>query len=451
MPATGAGWTGRPLRAALLAALLLLASSCGVGTAPGSPNLLLVLIDTLRADHLGCYGYERNTTPCLDSLAAAGLRFERVHGSSSWTLPAMSTILTGLPPREHGAGRRDGAFYGLSSGIPGMARILHASGYSTAAFFNVVFMSEDFGFHVGFDHFDCRGFAGPESYRDARGTVDDAIEWLREQGPSPFFLAVHFYDPHITYDPPAPFDTLFTDPGYSGEYGPQWGESAEIEAVNAGEIALPDDGLRNLIDLYDGEIAFTDHEISRLLSFLRGSGLSGNTVVIVAADHGEEFLEHGMLEHGSNLYQTSISVPLLISGQGIPVGEVERAAVSHVDILPTVIALTGGEAPEGLEGCNLLGEVRADRFLVSSGVLWGESDLVSVRRNDSKIIWRPGEASAEAYDLAGDAGEFSSLMADSLLLEHAMSYWATPFAVTPPQVYFGESAARALRDLGYIR
>ncbi len=437
----------------LAVAVLLLVSSCGEGPDGNGLNVLLILIDTLRADHVHCYGYERETTPTMDSLAATGMLFMELQSQSSWTLPAMATILSGVSPREHGAGRTmSGEFYGISPELPSMPLHFHSRGYETAAFFNVIFMSEDFGFHYGFDHFDCQGLANRHSIRMADQTVDIVLEWLdTRSGEEPFFMAVHFYDPHIPYNPPEPWNTLWADPDYHGEYDCKWGSIPEMKAINSGETTIPATGLENIIGLYDGEIAFTDDQLGRLLEELRDRGLSGNTLVVVMADHGEEFLEHGRVEHGVDLYQEVLHVPLIISGPGVPVGEIIDTPVSQMDIFPTLIALTGLEPHPGVAGVDILEIPEENRDLPASGVLWANGELAALRRGDLKVIWNAGTDSLESYDLATDPGEFFRLDPDSSLINAVLFYWATPALVQAPLVPFGETLNRELRDLGYIR
>jgi len=206
----------------LALAILLLIAGCG---REARPNILLILLDTTRADHLSCYGYERETTPSLDSLAEAGTRFERAMSGSPWTLPSMATIFTGLTERSHKARLSDGVFYGVDPGLPYLPELLARSGYGTAAFFNVIYMSEHFGFHRGFEHFDCRGLEEVTRSRSAGETVDAFLAWLgtRDGEDEPFFAAVHFFDPHATYAPPPPYDTLYADPDYSGRFDRDWG------------------------------------------------------------------------------------------------------------------------------------------------------------------------------------------------------------------------------------
>lgn len=446
--AEGSGRTTR-----LLSVLSALALFCACGGAPEGPSVVLVVIDTFRADHVSSLGYERPTTPVLDSLAMSGASWTDFRAQTSWTLPAFASILTGLTPREHMAGRRDGVFYGLDPALPTIQRMFGGAGYATAAFFNVIFLDEDFGFHVGFDTFDCAGLSDRTAQRDAGETVDLFLAWLDMTGDEgPFFAVVHFYDPHMPYDPPGPYAGMFTDPSYSGPCDSAWGTVPQLLAVNGGVDTLPADGLFNLVALYDGEIAYSDAQLGRLLAGLRERGLAGSTVVAVTGDHGEEFLEHGCIEHGVSLYDESVRVPLVISGPGVMCGSSADPA-SQVDILPTLAALCGLEPPAGCAGLDLFdtGEAPGERRVFASGVLWRDADLASCTTSGRKVIFDTGSGDSETFDLRSDPGEVSPLGADSVLLSEALSYWATPAAGAPAVVDFAETVGRTLRDLGYIR
>ncbi len=432
------------------AACMAAVSSVSCRRGPDGPNVVLVILDTVRADHLSCYGYDRATTPCIDSLASEGTLFLRCQSQSSWTLPAAASILTGLSPREHGAGFRGGAFYGIDPAIDYMPAAFHSAGYSTAAFLNVVFLSEDFGFHRGFDHFDCRGFAGAGSDRRAPETTEAFLSWLDTEPGMPFFALVHYYDPHMKYEPPPPWDAMFTDPSYEGEYDAGWGGVPRLVAVNSGDEDIPPDGLENLIGLYDGEIACADAAVGDLLEGLRSRGLSSGTVVIVVADHGEEFLEHGCIEHGNNLFQTSVHVPLIISGPGFGKGAVCDSPCSQMDIFPTLVSVCGLGTAGGLPG----GDLRAAAgggWIPASGMLWSADDMASVTRDARKVIWVPGDSTAVAFDLDADPGETAPFPAGAEDLSAVAAYWATPALGRPGQVAFRETVDRALRGLGYIR
>ena len=434
----------------VVAAAVLMLMSCGAGE--HRPDVVLILLDTVRADHLGCYGYHRDTSPTIDSLAAAGTRWTRVQAQSPWTLPAMATIMTGLTHRAHKAGIWEGLFYGLDPALPLLPEFFRAEGYETAAFFNVLFMSADFGFHRGYGHFDCESSVEEITARNARETVDDVLQWVgeRDEG-KPLLLVVHFYDPHLTYDPEPPFDTLFADPAYDGPFDTSWGSKTAVAEVNAGDVAVDSAGLVHLTDLYDGEIAFTDRELGRLLEGLRREGIADSALVIVMADHGEEFFDHGGLGHGHTLYQELLNIPLVVSGPGMGAGLVENVLVGQIDILPSLLAWCGMEIPEWAEGTDILHAAREGRVLPSSIVLT-TGGRASVRRSDQKLHWVQSSNASVQFDLLRDPGETSPLdSVDSVLVEKARFYWATPAVGHPRPVSLEDSMIRALRDLGYIR
>ena len=449
LPGTRAHAGIPPPAAALL--LLLLAGCAGH---PKGPSVLLVVFDTTRADHLSCYGYARSTTPTIDSLAACGTLWTRCQSASSWTLPAFVSIFTGLPPRSHGAGRRGSAFYGLDPDLPTIQRALHEGGWETAAFLNVVFLSGDFGMHRDFDSFDCVGYASSGRLRRADETAGAFTDWLASRsGGRPFYALVHFYDPHMKYNPPRAWAAMFTDPAYDGPFDSTWGTVPELMAVNSGEDAIPSDGLANLEALYDGEIAFSDAALGSMMAALRERGLDRSTVVVVLADHGEEFLEHGKMEHGNNLFQETLHVPLVMCGPGVPAGRLDSIPCTQMDIFPTIAGMCGVSSPEGLPGLDLLAAEQppGDRRLPSSGLLWSDHDLACVVIGGTKVIWDPAADSAKAYDLSADPGERVPVAADSAGVAAILDYWASPQAGHPSAVDLGGTVRSALRDLGYIR
>ena len=441
----------KKLSASVFAITALLAFlACGNGD---RTNVLIVLLDTARADHIGCYGYGRGVTPFMDSLASSGTLALRCQGQASWTLPTMTSILSGRSPVEHGAGRRNGVFYGVSPELPWLPHYFYGEGYRTAAFFNVMFMNEDFGFHRGFQHFDCQGVASGNSLRKAEATVNDFLTWLdTSDGSRPFFAAVHFYDPHIPYDPPAPYDSLYTDPDYRGDHGREWGTGiTEMMLVNSGEVTPSQEDIDNLIALYDGELQYTDAEIGRLLRELRARGVGDNTLVVVIGDHGEEFLEHHGIEHGRTLYQEITHVPLIISGPGYAGGGLIEQPVAQYDIAGTIAAAAGLDFPAAEYSADL-GNPIPLRDIGASGVLWrAEGDLVSIVNGDRKIIWSVEDDSLQAFDLGQDPGESSSVEPSAELVDAAGYYWSTPPVVVSSEVDYSETAARELRNLGYIR
>lgn len=436
----------------LLCLVCLFSLSCNRGAAPHA-NIVLIIIDTARADHLGCYGYARATSPCIDSLAVSGTRWVRAQAQSPWTLPAIASVMTGMSDRAHRAGMWDGVFYGIDPMLPYLPHILNRAGFETAAFFNVVFLDASFGFNRGFGHFDCEGSVEATMIRDAAATTDSVLSWLDSQreGDGPFFAAVHFYDPHLTYDPPPEYASMFADPAYGGTFGPAWGTKTDVAMVNEGGVAFTSEDLSHLTDLYDGEIAYVDSQIGRLLAGLRARGLSGSTLVVVIADHGEEFLEHGGLGHGHTLYQELLSIPLIMSGPGVPEGLVDSSLVGQIDIAPTMLAYADIEIPVEMEGVDILSSFPGDRVLPSS-LLMTTGGRVTVRRLDQKLHWKQTSGISVQYDLLLDPGETSPLSTvDSTLLEAASFFWATPAAGHPAPVDLAEAAENALRNLGYIR
>ena len=428
-----------PLRTVAACAAVLLAFAAGCGRSPQRPNVVVVIIDTLRADHLGCYGYGRNTSPGLDSLAEAGMMWSRVQGQSSWTLPAVTTLLCGLSPRAHGARLNvaERTIWNASPQTPTAVTLLGSGGYRTLGLFNVFLLSEKMGFHRGFDRFDCRDDGNGMAGR----TVDTAISWLREDAEDgPFLLVVHLFDPHSPYDPPAPFDTLFAG---SAEGDTSW------TFTPGGAVADTTQRWR-MEALYDGEIAWTDSQLSRLWAELRRLEVADETVVLVTADHGEEFLEHGYVEHGRTLYREITRVPMILTGPGIPRDSVCFRVASQLDVVPTVLAAAGVEGPGGLPGSDLVaGLPRRSRTLPASGVNTGPPfRLASIRRGSRKVIWAPASDSAAMFNLEEDPGELEPLPADPALLTELERYWSTPRRYPP--VRSEMDVAPALRDLGYM-
>ena len=435
-------------RALLAVAFLFLLLSCG---GEGKPNVILIIVDTLRSDHLGCYGYFRNTTPFMDSLAQQGVRYENVTAGEPWTLPSMATIFTGLLPLEHNARRRGDSYYGIDRSAVTLTEYMNSAGYTTAAFFNVIFMNADFGFHQGFDHFDCYSSLGSSSDRNAEQTVDAVFNWIDEDyDGGPLFLSVHFYDPHLTYSPPDPFADLWRDTSYSGDFNGNWGQRETVVNVNRGVINLEPEDLFNLEALYDGEVAYTDREIGRLLTGLRERGITDGTLVILTADHGEEFMDHQKMGHAHSLYQELLNVPLIICGDGFTRGTVFSGGVSQADILPTVLSWAGVENDYAGFGENLLSQSFPVRS-VPGGMNMEDGYVVTQRRSNLKVHLFDQGTVAFMFDLREDPGEHSPIESvDPELLEDARYYLATPPLLNPEPVIVENVFLDALKNLGYI-
>ncbi len=419
--------------------LFLLVFLSGCGRNETKPNIVLIIIDTLRADHLGCYGYDRNTSPTIDSLAASGTLWEEVQAQSSWTLPAITSIFTGLDVRQHGAGRKNDQVYGMNPNTPFLPLLLNHSGYATCGIFNVYLLSEQFGFNKGFDSFSCNWMGSTE----AENSVNQAIDWIQNFNQNePFFLALHVFDVHDPYDPPPPFDLLFSQNGSEG--------ITDWPRLESGSLDNPEFYKDHIINMYDGEIAWTDFQISRLLQFLRNSGLDENTVIIITSDHGEEFLEHNGFGHGKTMYQEVVHVPLIISGPGFEKGLVDSSVRAHIDILPTILDMIGAENPADLSGYSLLDHEIPHRTIPSSNVNSSYAPPVAaIRFGESKLIWNSASDESREFNLSTDPLELNPLSAQESLLDSVLYYWSTP-PVLPPVTSNRDIIDAALRDLGYF-
>lgn len=436
---------------------LLNLSGCGGGDAALSryPDIILILIDTIRADHLSINGYCRETTPVLDSLASCGTIWTRMQGQSSWTLPAMATIMTGLSQRTHGAGCYNGNFYGIDPTLPTIPHMIkRGAGYQTAAFFNIIFMNEDFDFHHGFDYFDCQNYPDDASIRNARETVDDYLEWYDEYRDTtkPLFTAIHFLDPQLPYSPPHPWDTLYSDPKTDSVFNKFWGTRDDVLDLNNGRIEMDSTQLEIMVGLYDSELAFTDSQIGRLISELEARGTLTNTVFVIVGDHGEELLDHNGFGHGHTLYQELLDVPLIISGRCIPAGVSDEVA-AQVDVLPLILGIVGMDIPIWTDGKNMLsmGSSQTVRYIHSSNLLWMTTDLAAVRLENRIVIGNAHDSDPVLFNLRNDPHELNPLIPGREAVDELFYYWSVPPKGHPEVVHFGGKIERMLRDLGYMR
>jgi arylsulfatase A-like enzyme len=430
--------------------LLVVSIGCREKSSEDRINVLLILLDTVRADHLHCYGYPRETTPTIDSLAGMGTRWIQVQAQSSWTLPAMTSIFTGTTERTHRAGLRNGKAFGLSEYLETMPVLLKDAGYTTGAFFNVPVMAPSYGFTRGFDYFDCRGCSIETT--KAEEVVDSFINWMdnrNRSNASPFFVALHLFDPHSPYDPPDPFRTMWTDPDYSG---PDWPRSTAAELItgyNSGEIDST--ALTHMINSYDGEIAYTDSQLRRVFNYLHEKGHADNTLIILVADHGEEFGEHGGVLHGFQLYQETTRVPLIITGPGISIGYIDHNVVGQIDILPSLLEYLKIPVPEQVEGRNIIGlNENAEPVMLPASGFITTRDIIVTRLGSRKVFWNSSDDTSVMYDLTADREENNPLQADSELVEGARYYWTTPAMFDPLPVPGQEMFSEKLKDLGYL-
>ena len=385
---------------AVAPALTLALAACGPSTNPATEptapprGILLISIDTLRADHVSAYGYERPTTPRIDSLAGRGVLFEHAFSTTSWTLPAHLSMLTGLGIDAHGAcddrlwDRVDEAGERVPPPLRGtfVSEVLHEAGWATAGFYTWKYLDDTFGFGPGFDVWERLGhdfFSHPEigaeflrlrraddvegmkalaaQYPDlldsARVTSPETIEraktWLSEhmaQNPAqPFFLFVHLFDVHDPYLPPEGFDR-FGDPDYRGPIDGR--RITSPDSPVRGDMPAAD--LERLVSLYDGGILWVDSEVGRLLDHVDQLDLTHDTLVVVTSDHGEEFYEHGQKVHRRQLFVESTRVPLLMRWPAaLPAGQKIDESVGLIDLAPTLLAAAGLRSPSPMEGRDL--------------------------------------------------------------------------------------------------
>jgi arylsulfatase A-like enzyme len=365
----------------------------------GGPPQTVILIqgDTLRKDHLELYGYARPTGPTLKRLAEEGAFFDNAITQTSWTKAATPSIHTSLYPSTHGVHQIPDR---LPSSATTIAEVYRDAGYATVSFAAVAFTGAYTNLHQGFEVVhegeSTAGRAGPRGAKTAREFTDRLVEWLDGHRDIPVFVYLHFFDPHPPYEPNRPYDTLWADPKGREEYlreqealkkfvaDPflaQRGMATPEELVKAG--LDPAWFLQYSKDWYDGSIRGMDDEIARLVERLRGLGLDGRSVIAFYADHGEEFHDHGRMWHGQSLYGELIRVPLILWGPGrVPRGTRIEEPVELIDIMPTLLELSGLRVPEAAQGQSLrpllAGPPRGDA--VSAGGGWKKRPIIAEKQ-----------------------------------------------------------------------
>jgi arylsulfatase A-like enzyme len=384
-----------------LAAVLLLAE-CAVHHE--RPNIVLIVCDAMRPDFLGCYGYGRPTSPAIDDLARGGIIFENAVAHAPWTKTSFSTFLTSLYPFQHGVLGWESVMPDSVSTLP---EVLAGAGYSTMAVINMLGITGQYKVTKGFEKIS----EADKGARDALATSDDAIALIKGAH-KPFFIMIHYFDTHRPYRPPPEDVDLILKPGDPNPF------AARVIARESDEEKPPQELIDRQRLLYAGCVRHIDRGIGRLVKYLDEAGLKRHTLVIVTADHGEAFWEHGVMAHGSNLYDEAIRVPLVIAfleKYSRPLRLSEQAR--HIDLLPTILDLAGVPDARRREGASL-------RPLVETGkrgtgpVRWVPPDLAlcecslkkapdsrCLRTNDLKLIVEPATALCELYDLRADPRE----------------------------------------------
>lgn len=404
------------------------------GCAPGhsvptykGANVLLVTLDTLRADRLGTYGYVQGDTPHLDRLARDGIRFDQAISPMPMTLPAHTSLMTALEPYEHGV--RDNSDFQLSPNLFLLAESFQEAGYETGAFVAAYVLHSHWGLNRGFDVYNDDGVHGVDdlgsgSTLERRGdeVAKTALPWLLQERESPFFGWVHLYDPHAPYDAPDPW------------------------------------GMRFANEPYDGEVSFTDSVVGDILDGLEQAGLLENTIVLVTADHGEDLQEHGELGHGLFIYDTTVRVPLLLRLPDLVAGgTVISDQVRLLDVGPTLLELTGLSLPDNVTGrsmASFISGAGAARPAYSETMFprWhlGWQELYALRKGGYKYILAPRP---ELYDVRSDPGETNDLIEELPDLAAEMRAQIESLGARVDDSTRGaanDEVTRSLRALGYI-
>jgi arylsulfatase A-like enzyme len=420
-------------------------------------NLLLVTIDTQRPDHLGAYGYPRPTSPHLDRLARRGLVFLEAETVQSATWPALASLHTSLYPSAHGVTRNGQR---LPDGFVTLARLLHAKGFSTSAFL----ANMKRGNHAGFAKvYWARG--GDQDVEDEDAT-EAAIAQLRADRERRFFLWLHLLSPHASYRPPPPFDAAFTRPRASSVSG----EIAALNAIREKKLPLGEADLAHVRGLYDGEVAWVDSLVGRLLDALRDLDLERSTLVVFTADHGEDLHEHNRyFFHSPSVYGSSLRIPLVLAMPGVlPEGSRVDHLASLVDVAPTVLGLLGLPAVSQFQGVNLL-PGRAVPARPARSMLHAETHgrIFSLRTAEWRFIYNPTRlhpgapggpypiGEVELYDQRTDRRESRNLAAErsdlvSAFTRDVLAFRSRYLVPRAPEAGVDPETLSELRALGYV-
>ena len=437
-----------------------LASGCG-GPATNAPthNVILISVDTLRADHLGCYGYPKPTTPRIDAFRRDAALFEQAIAHSPSTLPSHASIFTSLLPSHHGASVANS--FGVDPEAITLTEILKAEGYATASFNGGIQLDPIYGLDRGFDVYAAArpSVASADLLVDPVDmfdhAVDETINWIETPNRHErFFLFLHTYELHHPYTPkPEALESI------GAEYDGSLPKDISVDLlvrINDGDVELDNGDLEHIISAYDAELRSVDTAFGRLIDFLREEELYDNTIIVFTSDHGEEFGERGFVGwHSHTLYDELLRVPLLLKLPGaVHAGASADEQVRGIDIAPTILAALGLDAPAGFEGVSLLGPLSGSgsvpRHAVSRKDVVITDDFASLRTPDWK--WFRGSL----FHLASDPKEATEVSGDNRETGEALSakleeLLATRPRPVPHKVEPDEELLKQLRSLGYVK
>jgi arylsulfatase A-like enzyme len=435
----------------------------------GAPcNIVLITIDTLRADHLSCYGYYRKTSPNIDCLAAQGIICHTVYAPSSWTAPSMASLFTSVYPVNHGVMHGFGYKQGttirvqevFSTNLVTLAEALVSRGYTTFGVASNYHLSEKFGFERGFDYFTCLPFLSADKVNESVHAWEDEIRNAEK-----FFLWVHYFDPHSPYTPHEPWIREYADQaGTTKLLDQQWNSptdwGGEMKRLHK-DVAAAD----HYLALYDSEINYVDAHLGKLLERLN---LDGNTLILITSDHGEEFQEHGQEGHGKNLYQETVRVPLVVKLPGHLKGTIPDRHINLVNVMPTILDMVDISPPAEIMGTScwreqsllmwLKGKVTGSDRDYSYSELDTKRSLKAVFAPPWKYIHDFKNGTGELYNLAADPWETHNHAGENTgmrdqLRDHLLQWVETArrYPTTKYDIEIAPELKEQLKGLGYLQ
>jgi arylsulfatase A-like enzyme len=484
----------------LIAAGVVVSKTTG-GLSDGTrPNVIFISLDTLRADHVFCYNkIKKQTSPNIDKIAKEGYIFEKAYSTTSWTLPAHASMMTGLFPSSHNADRSDQQTFRrplnpLPQSAKTLAEVLSDNGYLTAGVISVPLLSSAFGMDQGFQYYDEKMDPFEDfkflylneysmlikvlkftkiinkDYADGQKRVTEVnakgLKWIENNKDrnEPFFFFLHYFEPHYVYEPPNPYD--LRDDGSKIDY------FLEMETLNHGLFSLSRSGIEDLVTLYDGEIEYLDHHLGKLFDTLKQWGILDNTLLIITSDHGESFNEHEVWTHGNRLYQEQIHVPLIVRyPKLVPANHIDtKNIVQLVDLMPTILDVLKIPIPEYIQGRSLLpifqnesdlrfnmafAELKPDIIWKSKNSRFGHG-IMAIIRGEWKYIL-PDTGMEELYNIDIDPFENQNLASNEMNLTKELRSILLTWHHAVNQSSEGDSGQidarrlKQLRALGYLK
>lgn len=439
----------------------------GASTGTQRPNILLISVDTLRADHLSCYGYDRPTSPNIDRLARDSVVFEDAMSVTSWTLPSHLSMLTSLYPQVHGV--MEGQMR-LPEKAKLCTELMKAAGYSTFGVVAAPFLNHQFGYSQGFDLYEDFSGGDKDTFDKIRRAIQEevpakkihhrALEILDGRKTGPFFMFLHYFDPHLDYSPPPPYDTMF-DPDYEKDLNGRKGYDSHDRVP----LEMNPRGLKHLVALYDGEIASVDGYIGKLRHYLREQQIYDDMLIIFTADHGEEFWEHGKQGHRKSLYVESVHVPLIVKfPHNKWKGRRIVRTVGTADIVPTIFAVAGIDPDPVFDGRNLVPMAQtkgSDAWPEMPYFFELDDKFEGVRLGNWKLLrQKSGPQHRKLFDLSSDPRELHNVddtLPEKLAeLEAILDHWRQTAAqksgnIGRAQLFeYSRDMDEALEELGYV-